>query len=102
EADDLLAMLGDHADAVALAQAAEEVFLGPGELEALLLGLEDFGHVPPNHPADVDARLFLLRATRAHTDTSPRRGAGRPLRGHAVWRVFHVPFRGIRKMGRVG
>ena len=35
EADDLLAVLGDHADAVALAEAAEEIFLGPGVLEAV-------------------------------------------------------------------
>ena len=30
EADDPLVVLGDHADAVPLTQAAEEIFLGPG------------------------------------------------------------------------
>ena len=71
EADDLLAVLGDHADAVALAQAAEEVFLGPGELEALLLGLQDLGHVAADHPADMDADLFLLVRPVLMTDSSP-------------------------------
>src|SRR5262249_1568246 len=81
EADDLLALLGDHADAVALAQAAEEVLLGPGELEALLLGLEHLGHVPADHPADVDANLFLLWSVRAHNHSPPPpppRRAARP------------------------
>src|SRR5262249_61781222 len=73
EADHLLALLGHHADAVALPQAAEEVLFRPGILEALLLGLQDFGHVAADHPADVHADLLLLGLVRAHeTDTSPR------------------------------
>src|SRR5262245_32889651 len=74
EPDDLFALLGDHADAVALAEAAEEIFLGPRVLEALLLGVQDFGHVAPDHPADMHADLFLLRLVSAHSDTSPRHG----------------------------
>src|SRR5438552_1780946 len=58
EADDLFALLSDHADAVALAQTAEEVLLGPGVVEAGLLGLQDLGHVAANHPANVHADLF--------------------------------------------
>src|SRR5207248_9923962 len=84
EADDLLALLGDHADAVPLAEAAKEVLFGPGVLEALLLGLQDLGHVPADHPAYVDADLLLLGLVRAHTDTSPRHGARSPLRGCAT------------------
>src|SRR5204863_2096514 len=38
EADDLFRLLGYHADAIALAQAAEKILLGPGEFEALLFG----------------------------------------------------------------
>ena len=53
EADDPLAGLGDHADAVALAEAAEEVLLVPGELEALLFDRQDLGHVAADHPADM-------------------------------------------------
>src|SRR5207249_6731685 len=87
EADDLLALLGDHADAVALAEAAEEVFLGPGELEALLLGLEDLGHVAADHPADVAADLLLLRPVSAHVRPllfSPATARGVSLRGGAT------------------
>ena len=84
EADDALALLGDHADAVALAKAAEEVLLGPGVLEALLFGLQHFRHVPAYHPADVDADLLLLCPVRTHfEDSSPplARHARDPLRG---------------------
>src|SRR5262249_38413271 len=56
-----------HADAVALAQTAEEVLLGPGVLEGFLFRLQDLRHVATNHPADVDANLLLLRPVRAHS-----------------------------------
>src|SRR4051812_50037683 len=69
ESDDALALLGDHADAVALPQAAEEVFFRPGVLEALLFGLQYLRHVPPYHPADVDADLLLLCPVRTHLRT---------------------------------
>jgi len=39
EPDDLLADLGDHADAVPLAEHAEELLLAPGEIEAGLFRL---------------------------------------------------------------
>jgi hypothetical protein len=56
-------MFGNHSDAVALAETAYEVFLRPGELEAPVLNLQNFGHIPPNHPSDVDANfLFPLGA----------------------------------------
>src|SRR5262249_47049625 len=60
------ALLGHHADAVALPQAAQKVFFGPRILEALLLRLQDLRHVPANHPADMDTNLFLFRAVRTH------------------------------------
>src|SRR5262245_19422378 len=66
-----LALLGDHADAVALAQAAQEVFLCPGKLEALLFRLQDFRHVAPDHPADVNAKLLFIGSVRAHPHSSP-------------------------------
>ena len=66
EADDFFAVLRDHADAVALTEAAEEVFFRPGELEAGRLDVENFGHVPADHPADVNAHLFLLGPSRVH------------------------------------
>src|SRR5205823_2643908 len=103
EADDLFTLLGHHADAVALAQAAKEVFFGPGELEAFLLGLEDFGHVTPDHPPDVDADLFLVRTTRVHQVLLPSpRCARSPLRGCATPPLL-VPFDYPQKpTGRVG
>ena len=58
EADDPLAVLGDHADAIALAEAAEEVFLAPGELEAGLLDVQ------------------RLRACRGGSSSGCGRGAG--------------------------
>ena len=102
EADHLFAVLGHHADAVALPQAAEEVLLGPGEFEAELLGLQDLGHVPANHPADVDAGLFSLifpfHGTRAHNNSSPGRGADSPP-GRPVPPLFcsvHANMRSLR------
>ena len=93
EADDPLAVLGHHADAVPLPQAAEEVFLGPGELEALLLGPQDLRHVPADHPADVDADLFLRwRTTRAHRRTPPPAARCVPVIGdRPSRRPFPVP-----------
>jgi len=66
EADDFLALLGDHADAVALAQAAEEVLFGPGEFEALRFGLQDFGHVAANYPADMDLEPLFFSLGGGH------------------------------------
>src|SRR5579883_3176879 len=66
EADHLFTLLGHHADAVALTQAAQEIFFGPGILKALLLRLQDLRHVPADHPADMDTNLFLFRAVRTH------------------------------------
>src|SRR5439155_22401809 len=77
---DSVTLLGHHANAIALPQAAEKVFFGPGEIEARLLGLKDFGHIPPDHPADVNANLCFFCATRAHEQPPPSPHA-HPLRG---------------------
>ena len=61
EGDDRVAGLGHHADAVALPQAAGEVFVRPRKLKSFLFDVEHFPHVTSNHPTDVDANLFLLR-----------------------------------------
>jgi hypothetical protein len=53
EADDLLFVFGDHANAVSLAEAADKVVFGPREFEALRFNVENFGHIPANHPADM-------------------------------------------------
>jgi hypothetical protein len=55
ETNNALALLGDHPNAVALAQNAQEFFLGPREVVARLLDTQHLGHVAPDHPADVDA-----------------------------------------------
>src|SRR5262245_18771671 len=74
EADDFLAVLGHHTVALSLAQATAKIFFGPGEFKALLFGLKVFGHVAANHPANMDACLFLLGFAQAHDDLpSPRR-----------------------------
>src|SRR5689334_3193615 len=59
EANHSLRVLGHHADAVPLAEAANKIVLRPGKLEAALLDLVDLGHIPPDHPADMDAQRLL-------------------------------------------
>src|SRR4029078_12476310 len=71
EADNLFALFGHHADAVALSQAAQEIFFGPGKLEAVLFSLQDFGHVAANHPAYMDTNLFFLCSSDTHVPTPP-------------------------------
>ena len=66
ESDHLLVGLRYHSDAVSLSQAAEEIVLRPGVFETGELGGENFGHVPPDHPADVNADFFSLCASSAH------------------------------------
>ncbi len=66
EPDDPLAVLGDHADAVPLAEDAEKLLLAPGILEAGVLDGQNFGHVATDHPANMDADLSLGRRDRAH------------------------------------
>ena len=66
EPDYFFALFGNHADAIALAEAAEEILLGPGEFETLRFDLQDFGHIAANHPANVNACLFFFGTTRAH------------------------------------
>src|SRR5438132_10355334 len=97
EADDLLALLGHHADTVALAQAAQEVLLGPGELEALLFGVQDLRHVAANHPADVDAHLFLLCPVNAHV--APLLPSSRsPERRRSCFTIAPVPIGNVTEM----
>ena len=59
EADDAVVVLGHHADAVALPQAANEVLFAPGELESLVFDFQNFGHVATNHPANMNAQLAV-------------------------------------------
>src|SRR5690606_5733334 len=59
EPDDALAALGDHANAVALPQAADEVFFEPGKFKAAALDVEHLRHVAADHPTNVDADLLL-------------------------------------------
>ena len=53
EPDDLLVVLGHHADTVSLTQATNEIFFGPGELETAALDFQDVRHIPPDHPANM-------------------------------------------------
>ena len=82
EADDALAALGDHADAIALAQATDEVFFKPGELEAVTLDVEHLSHVAADHPPNVNTDLLLRIG--AHRGLLPcRPGVHRALRGRS-------------------
>src|SRR5215213_5411672 len=86
EAHDALAMLGDHADAVALTQTADEVFLEPRKLEAATLDVEHLGHIAANHPADVNPHLLLWLG--AHRGLLPCRPGMHRLSARAanMWR----------------
>jgi len=53
-------MFGYHANAIALAQTADELFFEPGELEAPALDFEHFRHVTPYHPTYMNAQLRLV------------------------------------------
>src|SRR5262249_1946297 len=77
ETDHLFALLGNHADAVALSETAEEVLLVPGEFETGLFRLQNLGHITADHPANMDARLFFFRTTRAHERIPPPRLSAR-------------------------
>jgi hypothetical protein len=69
EADDLLFEFRDHADAIPLTEAANEIFLRPRELETLAFDVQHLGHIASNHPPDVNTNiLFPLRA---HIPTPP-------------------------------
>src|SRR3972149_3854491 len=66
-------MLRHHADAIPLAETADELLLEPGKLKAGPFDFEHLGHVAADHPADVYASLLL--AVGAHVGLLPRRPA---------------------------
>jgi hypothetical protein len=66
EADDLLPHFGHHADAIPLAEAAKEVLFAPGMSEGVVLNPKDLGHIPTDHPTDVDAEFLAFEQTSAH------------------------------------
>jgi hypothetical protein len=51
----MLFVLGHHADAIALPQATYEILFEPGKFEAAIFDFQDFWHVSPNHPTNVNA-----------------------------------------------
>jgi len=76
---------GHHADAVALPETAGEVLVGPGELERLALDADHLGHIPADHPADMDAQAAALN--RLHVQRSvfrPDAGVPRREKGHGA------------------
>src|SRR5262249_39679479 len=66
EADDALAVLSDHADAIPLSQDAKELFLAPRIFKACVFDREDLGHVATDHPPNVHAGLRRGGGKRAH------------------------------------
>lgn len=59
EPDHPFFVLSDHADAIALAKGLEEILLGPWVIKAAAFDGEHFGHVAPDHPADMQFDLFF-------------------------------------------
>src|SRR6185437_7920749 len=59
ETDDLVSLLGDHADAVALSQDLEKILFSPAVREAISFDLEDLFHIASDHPADVDLNSLV-------------------------------------------
>ena len=66
EPHDLVVVFGDHADAVPLPQATEEVFFGPRVLEALLFDAEHVRHIAANEPADLNVERLSERRSSRH------------------------------------
>src|SRR5262249_52651064 len=69
-----------------------------------LLGLQDFGHVASNHPADVDAQLFLVCPSGTHDRhlPSPRRAQPPPwVRNATAGPVVLVPIETAVEKGGV-
>jgi len=58
-ANDAFGVLGHHADAVPLPQAANEFLLEPGKLESGPFDVQHFRHVAPYHPANVHPQTLL-------------------------------------------
>jgi hypothetical protein len=58
ESHNSVALLGHHANAIALPQAANEIVFLPGEFKALRLDVEYLGHIATNHPPDVNANYW--------------------------------------------
>ncbi len=52
-------VLSDHADAIALSKGLEEILLGPRVIKASAFDGEYFGHVTPDHPADMQFDLIF-------------------------------------------
>jgi hypothetical protein len=52
-------VFSDHADAIALSKGLEEILLGPRVIKASALNGEYFGHVTPDHPADMQFDLIF-------------------------------------------
>ena len=71
EADDALAVLRDHADAVPLAKDAEEFLLAPGKFKPGVLDGKDLGHVAPNHPANMHPRPGSWRSAPCSSSLLP-------------------------------
>lgn len=59
EPDHPFFVLSNHADAIALAKGLEEILLGPRVIKASAFDGEHFGHVAPDHPADMQFDLFF-------------------------------------------
>src|SRR5580700_5241041 len=66
EADDAVIVLGHHADAVALPQTAQEVFLGPRVIEGGALDGEHIVHIAPDEPADLNFQFLFRNFFLAH------------------------------------
>ncbi len=59
EPDHPFLVFGDHADAISLTKGLEEILLGPRVVKAAAFDGENFGHVPPDHPADMQFDLIF-------------------------------------------
>jgi hypothetical protein len=96
---DAVILLDHHADAISLTEASEEVVLCPGKLETGPLGSHDLGHVPTNHPPNVNrlrgSHLSLQSTSCAHERTpSPStksRSTSRTTRPRSRWNLATPP-----------
>jgi hypothetical protein len=72
EPHNVVIAFGHHADAVPLTQTTNEILFRPRKLEAPIFDLENLGHVPPDHPADMDSQILLAFETHQFTSVLMR------------------------------
>lgn len=74
EPDYFIVLFRNHPDAVPLPEATNEVVFTPSELKACVLDSEDRGHIPADHPANMNAHRFGFHVGLLSSETPQNKG----------------------------